>query len=412
MEGLRLSSKELSSRQTNILRVTSRDLLYFVPIVLVIGRWYITSFYIFMVFFLLVFEKISFNKLKLKITHITYWVLNFVWGLYIITISPKIWNGFVYSVGDYVSYDAIAYFLGLYVTPFILLNILSNIDIDEEFLKKFFISFNISGIILSLFSIFDFISSGFNTALRIRGFWIDVNIIAGYYMILFLFNLSFLVNRPKDKFFIFYLLSTLLFALGLFLTKTRSAWLAVILSILVFFIKKPKIIVPSFLIISLFIVLFFNVIKLKFFSVKNFSSDYSTLGRFQAWYATYLMLKENYMTGYGFDAFLYNKDNFYSGFLLFLPHSHNTFLRGLLELGLIGSVLYFFLFFKALFISFSFRIKSNLIFLKKYFDGFQLIFISLPVVFLFEPYFSLYSNGAIIIWIFISLSICLKEAYS
>ncbi|MCU0372993.1 MAG: hypothetical protein MUE56_07090, partial [Ignavibacteria bacterium] len=85
--------------------------------------------------------------------------------------------------------------------------------------------------------------------------------------------------------------------------------------------------------------------------------------------------------------------------------------RLMLETGLIGMLLYIILFVKAIYYSLTIKSKIKNTYLKKYTDGLQLSFISLLVVFMFEPYFSLYSNAAIIIWIFISLSISIKERY-
>lgn len=230
-------------------------------------------------------------------------------------------------------------------------------------------------------------------------------------MILFFFNLAFIVGGGKKEHNILRYTSIVIIGLGVFLTQTRAAWLAIVISIVIFFVKRPKIIIPAFLVIALFLILFKDAILTRYITFVNFSSDVSTLGRFQAWYATYLLLTENFLTGYGFDAFLYYKDTVYSGYLLFLPHSHNTFLRGLLEMGLIGVIIYFFLFFKAAVVSFKMKAGKEYAFLTKYIDGLQLTFIGLFVVFMFEPFFSLYSNAAIIVWTFISLSICIKEAY-
>jgi putative inorganic carbon (HCO3(-)) transporter len=249
--------------------------------------------------------------------------------------------------------------------------------------------------------------------LRISGLWPDVNILALYFTVLFFFNLTFLVNENNNKLFYFRVISMFILAFGIFLTQTRGAWLAVVISVVIFIIKKPKIIFPTLFVIALFLILFFDVIETRYITFINFTTDASAIGRYQAWYATYLMLSENLLWGWGFDGFLYNKDAFYSGFILFLPHSHNTYLRVILEMGLIGAIFYFILFFKALIISYTFKINNNKYkFLKQYIDGLQLSFVAFLVMFMFEPFFSLYSNASIIIWTFISLSICLKEEYS
>lgn len=412
MQELRLSGKESPITLVDNLDLSVRKLLYFFPVFLTLGRWYFPAFYLVLVFILLILEKIVFDDFRLKFSNIFAWIPVFIWGVFVVLKSQKIFNGLIYFVGIHPFYDGIAYYIGLIIVPFFIMTLLTNIDLDEDFLDNLFTVFNISGIILSTISIFVFIGSGFNTSLRINGLWPDINIVALYYTVLFFFNLAFIVNESKSKLFFFRLISLFFTAFGIFLTQTRAAWLAVVISLVVFFVKKPKIIFPALGVIAVFLILFFDVIQTRYLTFINFTTDVSTIGRFQAWYTTFLMLKENLWWGWGFDGFLYNKDSFYSGFVLFLPHSHNTFLRVILEMGLFGAIIYFFLFFKAFIINFTFKPSDENLFLKKYFNGLQLSFVSFLVMFMFEPFISLYSNASLIIWTFISLSICLKERYS
>jgi len=411
MQELGLSDKESPIALIDNLDLSARKLFYFFPIVLILGRWYFTGFFLILLFILLIIEKIAFEDFQLKFSNTALWAPIFIWGLYVVVISQKIFVGFIYFVGVHPFYDAVSYYIGIIILPFIIMTFFKNIELDEDFLRKLFVSFNISGVTLSIINISIFINSGFNTLLRINGIWPDVNIEALYFTVLFFFNLTFLVNDKNRKLVYLRIITIFLLAFGIFLTQTRAAWLAVVVAVVIFIIKKPKIVFPTLFLIALFLVIFFDVIQTRYLTFVNFTTDGSTIGRFQAWYATYLMLKENLWWGWGFDGFLYNKDSFYSGFILFLPHSHNTFLRVILEMGLIGALIYFILFFKALVLSYTFKITPEFSFLKKYIDGLQLSFVAFLVMFMFEPFVSLYSNASLIIWTFISLSICLKEEY-
>ena len=180
--------------------------------------------------------------------------------------------------------------------------------------------------------------------------------------------------------------------------------MALVLSLLVFFLKKPK---YYFFILIVFGLLFFafgNVIVFRFLTVKNFGSDLSSLGRLQAWIATISLLQNNLWTGYGFDSFLSLRDYAYTFYLVSVVHSHNTYLRSLLEMGLVGTVLYFSFLVKAIFYTFKIKRRPDSKDYRMFVDGLQLSFVSLLIVFMFEPYFSLYGCSTLAIWFLISIA--------
>jgi O-antigen ligase len=282
--------------------------------------------------------------------------------------------------------------------------LIDNITINKNYLENLFNLFFLSGTILGIYSIYLFIESGFNSLLRIGSIWDDLNIMSAYLMILFMFNLSFILNREKGKKLYLYFISLFFISSGIFMTQTRGVWLSIIVSVLIYTIKRPKIIIPFSLIIGFFIFYFYDAITSRFLTVKNFGADLSSLGRLQAWIATISLLKNNLFFGYGFDSFIYLRDSVIPFFLVPVIHSHNTYLRSLLEIGLIGSIFYYYFFFKAIYFSFAVSKKDATKSYKKFSDGLQLSFIGLVVVFFFEPYFSLFGASTFIIWLLISLS--------
>jgi O-antigen ligase len=219
-----------------------------------------------------------------------------------------------------------------------------------------------------------------------------------------MFAFSFVINKKKGQNIVFYAVTMVILGVAIFLTQTRGVWIALIFSLLIFFLKKPKIYLVVLLVLGLFFVAFQGIIVSRLLTVKNFSSDLSSLGRLQAWIATISLLKANYITGYGFDSFIKLRDNAYSMYLVPVIHSHNTYLRSLLEMGLIGTVFYFSFLFRALYFMFKIKSVHKNSDSNKIIDGLQLSFLSMFVVFMFEPYFSLFGCSTIVIWFMISLA--------
>jgi O-antigen ligase len=202
-----------------------------------------------------------------------------------------------------------------------------------------------------------------------------------------------------------------LLGIAIFLTQTRGVWLALLFSLIVYYIKRPKIYLIIILFFGLFFVAFQDVIITRFLTIKNFGSDVSSLGRLQAWFASVVLIKDNIFAGYGFDSFMRLRDDVFYFYIVPVIHSHNTYLRSLLEMGLIGTTIYFTFLIKALF--YTYKLKKQ-IGTNEYIgliDGLQLSFLSLFIVFMFEPYFSLFGCSTIVIWFLISLSYKLKYQF-
>jgi O-antigen ligase len=370
-----------------------KSLFLFLPFLFIYkGYWQFTSVFILVTFLFFVLSEYRFNHLRIELPNIFMWSLLLLWGLFIALKSP-------------VTNDGIKYFFATIFIPFLIFIIILNIKLTPGFLDRFFSGIYFAGAVLGAFSLYLFIESGFNTKLRIPSLWDDFNIMSTFLMIASMFNLSYILNKEKNEKLFPYLITLGFTYAGVFLSQTRGVWLAIIVSLVVFIIKKPKIIFPALIISMIVGLLFSNVIMDRFLSVKNFSYDASSLGRLQAWYSSFVLIKANPLFGYGFDAYIRLRDTVFSYYIVQVLHSHNTYLRMLLEMGLIGFVLYFSFFFRAAFFAFRMSAKSFAYkYYKIYIEGLQLSFIGLLVTFMFEPYFSLYGASTVVIWILIALS--------
>lgn len=378
------------------LKITPEILLLLTPITFIAGNWYLSAFSLLFVFAFLMIRNLAFRDHQITIpNHIT-WLMILIWGLYIAYITPKP------SVA--AKYYACTIFI-----PFIIFIIFDNIRLSDKILIRFVDALLISGMILSMYSMFLFVQSGMRSGIRVPSFWNDYNILAAYLMILFMFNLSFILktgNSPKK---LFYLITIILILSGIYFTQTRGVWLSMIISLAVFFIKRPKIIIPVSILFGLIILLFYNIIEERLLSVVYFEQDKSSLGRMQAWLSSLLIIEKNPMMGFGFDTYYLYRDDVMSYFIVDVPHPHNTYLRSILEMGLIGAVLYYLLIFKAVYYSFNFRnYVSNPVF-TKYLDALQLSFVALLIAFNFEPYLSLFGGSTAAVWILVALTFRIRK---
>jgi len=357
---------------------------------------YITGLYLSLLFAVVVFNKSYYSNFKFTFFNYKIWVALLVWGVYILNKSPE------FKL-------AILYFLFTIVSPFLLFQLLCNIKFNEKLLRKLFQVLFLVGFILGLGSVFYVLIEGYDPKARLTSFWTAFNMVSGYLMILFMFNLSFLINRKKDESIFFYSVTIFFILFGMFLTQTRGVWVATIVAVAFFFIKRPKIIIPSVIFLGFFAYFFSGVINERFFTVVNFTKDASAVGRMQAWLSSAILIVQNPFLGYGFDSYVDLRDSVFSYYVVKVLHSHNTYLRALLELGLVGATLYFYFFFKGMYYSFRFKNIEFVSTYKRYIDGLQLSFLGLIIIFNFEPYFSIYDNSCLVIWLVISISFVLKR---
>jgi putative inorganic carbon (hco3(-)) transporter len=369
-------------------------LIIFLPLFTIYGSYYNTLLlflYIFLSFILFVIINLMYNNFNIIFPKFFVWIPLLFWNFHSMLKSPVLGDG-------------IYYYIGTVIVPFLLFIIISNIVPTERFISKVFDMIIISGVISSLYSIYTFLNMDYDPKFKIGGLWESQNIFSMYLMIIFLFNLSFVINKSKRKNLFLYLFSLITIFFAIILSQTRGVWLAIIISILFYFIKRPKVIFPFLIILGIMMLSFFGIFKERFFSVIYFTKDVSSLGRLQGWISSIILIKDNILLGYGYDSYIYLRDNVLPFYFVEVIHSHNTYLRMWLENGLIGFVLYFSIFATA--IIYSFKNRKNKVFLnyyKVYIDGFQMSFIGLLVVFFFEPYLSMFDNSTLFIWIFISL---------
>lgn len=318
-------------------------------------------------------------------------VLILIAGIHAMIISPK-------------RIDGIQYFAGTIIVPILIFITITNSKLSIRSIINYINLNFISTAILGLFSIYVVTVLG-EVDVRIPSLWEDFNIVAAYYMISIFFLLTFLLHYSKKSQLFIYALILIPVLLGLFFTQTRGVWLSIIIAIAFYVLKRPKVIIPASIFIGVIVVVFFSIVMDRFLSVKNFGTDASAIGRMQAWLASVIIIKNNILWGVGFEGFIELRDSIFSYYIVPVLHSHNTYLRLWLEMGIIGFIPYLSIMVIAFVYTFKIikKNKENKEVLMIA-EGLQLSFVGLFVAFMFEPYFSLYGNSTIIIWILISIT--------
>lgn len=72
------SSNVLQATTVDYTTISVRNLFYFFPVILLLGRWYLTGFFLVVLFIFLILEKLTFEKLEVKLSNTTAWGFTFI----------------------------------------------------------------------------------------------------------------------------------------------------------------------------------------------------------------------------------------------------------------------------------------------------------------------------------------------
>ena len=383
--------KTALSNQVLSKSIDIKSFLLLLPLFFTFDLTYYCSLYIFAVTILFIVDRINSGLGDLSIPSLQVWMVLILWGLYQAFTSFDVYQGLYYN-------------FVLIIVPFSLYILVNNLKIDFEFLDKFFKLLFASGVLIALYSFYLLFEKGFDMTNRIPSFWRHYNLLSGYLMILLMFNFSFLVNSKFDNRSWGYIASLIMILFGLLMTQTRGVWLSTMAAITFYILRRPKLLVPVAGVVLMIVVLFYEAVMDRVQSVIYFGYDVSSLGRLQAWLASIILIEDNPFLGYGFDAFKYLRDSVFGAYFVVVSHPHNTYLILILELGLIGFVLYMSFFVRAFYFSIKMRKKENSNVLNKYLDGIQLSFVGFLIAFMFEPYFTILGPVTFMLWFLIILS--------
>lgn len=168
---------------------------------------------------------------------------------------------------------------------------------------------------------------------RIFSTFFNPNIFGFYINIILLIVCGTIKSHGNDK------LEMTVFALGiicLFLTFSRTAWLSLIITLIISGILFNKKYFKFALIIALVIISFDKILSIGRSDPSKVLEDSSFLYRFEIWEACFKIIKDNIITGIGFGT-LFKYVTTYSDVVKSnIEHCHNIYIQVLTETGIIG----------------------------------------------------------------------------
>ena len=206
---------------------------------------------------------------------------------------------------------------------FIIVYILFALIKDFKDIRTYFIAFIIATFILATSSAVLFVQNGFallnfDTGDRATIFSLisNPNNVTNFYIISFPIVLSTILLKKKTLDQIISWLLLLFFSLGLFLTMSRTAVLAVIIGILIFlFILRKKYLIKFTFIAVTLLILFIIIDPIRDFISLLFRIESGLTGRDLLWASSFQIIKDNPIFGLGLGAYKYEIFNYFPAML-------------------------------------------------------------------------------------------------
>ena len=228
---------------------------------------------------------------------------------------------------------------------------IASIYLPEKWKKNILIALLISATISGLYGIIQFfvgvdyirnIPLGLlGRFYRATGGYSSFFAFGGNQLFVFSFAYVFVLFSPQEKRINkFYLFSAIVILLGIIGSQTRSAWLGMIIVILLgTFIKSKKYFVYGILILivsSIIMFLFLPDIQDRFSSIFDASKNE---GRLNIWRTSWIMFKNNWLVGIGHGNFDFYFEKFkVPGFYDAGGHAHNDYLNVAVLNGILGLI--------------------------------------------------------------------------
>ncbi len=174
---------------------------------------------------------------------------------------------------------------------------------------------------------------------RIGSLWTTAMTINGYYVINLFTGIALMLEEQSSNKRMYYLVALFLVFLGMVFTYTKIVLIGVAFGLFLMALKKPRLfryLIPLMLVIP-FILPGAMVERL----VDAKSGDGSSVIRMVAWFYSILLIKDHFFLGNGIDSFSVLYDSYMEWDFLYARHSHNIYLRILVEMGIVGFIGFF-----------------------------------------------------------------------
>ncbi len=269
----------------------------------------------------------------------------------VIVFGVMIYFGGVISVGREVSYQSALLTCSLMIGYFLVVNLMRT----QKWLNRCFIALASSATLVSLAGILQYFFGTLNVSWLDRDYFPDIkgrvtvlfensNVLAAYLVMVFPLVLCCFLNSSGKNRLLTLISSVSIFTCIIF-TWSRGAWLALIISCLLYFLMYSKKTL-RFLCAIIFIIPFAvfilpdNIIR-RFMSIGDMA-DSSISYRVYTWKGTFNAIRENLLGGVGYGTETYREyypTYSYAG-METAEHSHSLYLQLWFSLGIIGLIIF------------------------------------------------------------------------
>jgi O-antigen ligase len=269
----------------------------------------------------------------------------------VLVFGIMIYFGGVISVGGKISYLSALLTCSLMIGYFLVVNLMRT----QKWLNRCFIAFVSSATLVSIVGIFQYFFGTLNVSWLDRDYFPDIkgrvsvlfensNVLSAYLVMVFpLVLCCFLRSKGKNK--TLALISSISIFTCVIFTWSRGAWLALIFSILLYFLIYSKKTI-RFLCAIIFIIPFAvfilpdNIVR-RFMSIGDMA-DSSISYRVYTWKGTFNAIRENLFGGVGYGTETYRE--FYPTYsyagMETAEHSHSLYLQIWFSLGIVGLIIF------------------------------------------------------------------------
>ncbi len=296
--------------------------------------------------------------------------------------------------------EGLELYLFLILSPILLIIIIYNSRINIFEIKKILKLLIYIAVIVSAVGVYLAIR---NPDLRIGSLWVTAMTINAFYLISFFIAIGFSLEEKAIKNKVIYIIFSAIILLGMVFSYTRMALLSVSLGLFLIVLRIKEI--RKYIPFLIFFIFFIIPVSLHERLSRGLLEDTSMIVRYIAWFNSFQIIKKNLLFGIGFNTFAHIYQNYIPLKWLYAEHSHNIYLRFMMEFGIIGFSAYFYILIKIL-VKFYHIIKHH--------DSFNLFFclfigiVSILFSCLTDVFISRYSIS-ILFWII--LGFMLKIVY-
>lgn len=241
-------------------------------------------------------------------------------------------------------------FAGIFFVKILFSQVVS-VYLRDKDVKNVFIILSLSGIIVSIIGLLQMVLGTFDMPVswvdseiyqvnfRVFSTFSNPNILAGFLNLVIIIGLITVMYHKEKAMMVLGTMGMSVSIIALLFTYSRGGWISLCLALIIASLFEKRFIKYSLLLIVLFLSFdYFNGVGR--LVPDNILKDSSISYRFEIWIASIKIFLENYLFGIGSGTSWYYVHQYSSVINTYIRHSHNLYLQGLIDVGIIGFTSY------------------------------------------------------------------------